>query len=160
MQRFVLEVMTGAVALALLPAPRPQAQTSAVNALRAKIFDATMMKQTFVNGLRHCDEYDGNNFYFEPRNRVLNLEDYHRSLESLVRQGVFNPERRKPWSEQDAAVRWEEVKKEAAKDKANCDLVASLPALQKELDELEKKTGAPDNKAGTTSDGTSPGRKN
>jgi len=146
MQRFVWDVMTGAVALAILPVPGIEAQTPTLGELRAKIFDATMLKQTFVNGLHYCNEFDGTNFYFEPRNRVLNLEEYHRSLESLVRQGIFNPEKHKPWSERDAADRWEEVKKEAAKDKANCDLVASLPALQKEVDELETKTDASDGK--------------
>jgi hypothetical protein len=31
------------------------------------------------------------------------------------------------------------VQKQAASDQANCQLVASLPALEKQLDDLEKK---------------------
>ncbi len=90
-------------------------------------------RSTFVNGLRFCKELDGKNFYFEPRNRVLNLEEYHRSLENLARQRVFNPATRRPWNEDDAAARWDQVQKQAITDKATCELVASLPELQKQL---------------------------
>jgi len=38
------------------------------------------------------------------------------------------------------------VKKQAAGDQANCQLVASLPALEKQLDELEKKSPPPEKK--------------
>ena len=59
---------------------------------------------------------------------------------------MFNPEKRRPWTQDDAAVRWEQVKQQAVRDKAACDLVASLPALEKKLEELEKKSGAADTK--------------
>jgi hypothetical protein len=98
-----------------------------------------MTEKMFVGGLKFCNEFDGkSNFYFQPRNRVLSLEEYHRSLENLAREHIFNPEKRRPWSEADAAERWEVVKKEAVTDKENCDLVASIPSLEKKLQELQR----------------------
>ena len=64
------------------------------------------------------------------RDRVVALEEYHRSLENLTRGHVFNAETHKPWNEQDAAARWDFAQKQAAKDQANCQLAASLPALK------------------------------
>lgn len=139
-------LLWGAIALPLVAASPLYAQTSAINDLKGKIFDARMAKQTFVNGLKFCAELDGSNFYFAPRDRVLNLEEYHRSLINLAKQEVFNPETRRPWNEPDAAARWEQVKMEALKDKALCALVASLPALEKQLDDLEKNAQATGNK--------------
>ena len=66
-----------------------------------------MAQQMFAGGLPHCSELNGTNFYFERRDRVLNLEDYHRSLDSLVLSAdVFNPETKRPWNQQDADARW------------------------------------------------------
>jgi hypothetical protein len=127
----------GAIALCFVPVAA-HAQNPTVDDLKGKIFDAHMAQQTFAAGLKFCSELDGNHFYFQPRDRVLDLEDYHRSLESLARQGVFNPEKRRPWSEQDATERWEQVKQLAVKNKDDCALVASLPDLEKQLRELEK----------------------
>ncbi len=127
----------GAIALCLVPAA-VHAQNRTIDELEGKIFDAHMAQQTFANGLKFCSELDGNHFYFQLRDRVLDLEEYARSLESLARQGVFNPEKRRPWSEQDATERWEQVKQETVKDKDNCALVTSLPDLEKQLGELEK----------------------
>ena len=115
-----------------------RAQNQDIDDLKGKIFDARMAKQTFANGLKFCSELDGKHFYFLARDRVVALEDYHRSLENLARQQVFNPQTHKPWTEQDAAERWDFVQKQAAKDQANCQLVASLPALEKQLDDMEK----------------------
>jgi hypothetical protein len=134
-----------AIALCLLPAAA-RAENSAVDTLKGKIFDARMTKQTFANGLKFCSELDGSHFYFPPRDRVLDLEEYHRSLENLARQQIFNPEKRRPWTDQDATERWEQVKEQALKDKANCELVASLPALEKQLDDMEKAQPASDKK--------------
>ena len=53
------------------------------------------------------------------------------------------PREHRPWTEQDAAERWDLVQKEAARDQADCQLVASLPALEKQLDELAKKSPTP-----------------
>jgi hypothetical protein len=128
----------GGIALALVPASGAGAQSRDINEIKGKIFDAHMAERLFAKGLKFCGELDGKNFYFAPRDRVLNLDDYHRSLDSLVEQRVFNPEARRAWTAQDAAARWERVKQEAAKNKADCDLVASLPALEKQLGDLEK----------------------
>jgi hypothetical protein len=131
----------GAIALCLIPAAA-RAQNQAADDLKGKIFDAHMAQQTFARGLKFCRELDGKHFYFPPRDRVLGLDEFHRSLEGLAREHVFNPEKRRPWNEQDAAERWEKVQQEALQDKADCDLVASLPDLEKQLDDLEKKQPA------------------
>jgi hypothetical protein len=144
----VRRFVCGGIALCLIPsmtvraqtppAPSPNPQNAAITDLKRKIFDAEMAQQTFAKGLKFCGELDGTNFYFALRDRVLNLEDYHRSLEHLARDGTFNPETRQPWTDQEAAARWEDAKREAVADKANCELVASLPQLEKKLEELEK----------------------
>ena len=140
----------GALALCLIPTASAGAQNKAqqqiIDDLKGKIFDARMAQKTFERGLKYCNELDGNHFYFLPRDRVLDLEEFHRSLESLAKQQVFNPERRRPWTEQDATERWVQAQKEAATDKANCALAASLPDLEKQLEELEKKQSAPEKK--------------
>jgi methyl coenzyme M reductase beta subunit len=132
-----------AVAACLFAPVHSYAQSPTIDELKGKIFDARMTKQTFAGGLRHCTELNGDNFYFQQRDRVLNLQEYHQSLQNLVAEHVFNPETHRPWTEADAAARWERVKQGAAKDKSNCDLVASLPQLEKQLEELEHETGAP-----------------
>ncbi len=73
-----------------------------------------MLKETFAAGLKHCNELNGTNFFFPPRDRVLDLDEYHRSLENLAKQQVYNPERRRPWTKEDAAERWEQVQRQAA----------------------------------------------
>ena len=95
---------------------------------------------------RIASELNGDNFYFRQRDRVLNLEDYHRSLESLAQEHTFNPETRRPWNAEDAIARWDMVQKEAADDRRNCSLIAHLPELEKKLDELQKQTAAPTKK--------------
>jgi len=108
-----------------------------------------MMQQTFAGGLRHCSEFDGTNFYFQQRDRVLNLADYHRALDSLALQRAFNPETHKPWSQQDADARWAEAQKQAAQDQTNCALVASLPDLQKKLLALQQGAAPPADRSAT-----------
>ena len=98
------------------------------------------MQRNFAGGLRHCTELNGTNFYFEQRDRVLNLQDYRRSLDNLAAQGGFNPETRRPWTKQDADARWAQV---AVTHQTNCAAVASLPFLEKKLKELEQQPRAP-----------------
>jgi hypothetical protein len=136
----------GAIALCLMPLTPARAQNQTVDDLKGKIFDARMVKQTFGGGLKFCSEFDGKHFYFQAQDRVLDLEGYHRSLGNLAKQQVFNPEKHRPWTEQDAAERWDLVQKEAVSDQADCRLVASLPALEKQLDELEKNSPRPASK--------------
>jgi hypothetical protein len=141
------KLVWGAITLAWLgPAPLyAQVQSNDLNDLKARIFEANLAKQTFTDGLKFCKDLDGTTtFYFQARSRVLNLADYHRSLQNLAREQTFNPETKKPWTEQDANTHWEQAQKEAAKDKSNCDLIASLPFLEKKLQELQSKSQASD----------------
>ena len=64
------------------------------------------------------------------RNRILDFEEYFRSLENMVKAQTFNPEKRRPWTLQDARERWEAVKKQAQEDKEKCEPVKSLPELE------------------------------
>ncbi len=115
-----------------------------IDELKGRIFDAHMAQQTFAEGLQHCSELDGKSFFFQLRRRMLNLEEYFRSLENLAKAQVYNPEKRRPWSLEDAKQRWEEVKKQAQEDKQKCELVRSLPDLEKRLQELEQNAAASD----------------
>src|SRR5579862_2964078 len=73
-------LMPACLILACLAASAPvRAQNQAVDDLKGKIFDARMAKQTFAAGLKFCNELDGKHFYFQARDRVLDLEEYHRS---------------------------------------------------------------------------------
>jgi hypothetical protein len=137
---------TGLWALLLvLTASTPlRAQNSgALNDIKAKIWEAQLVQRNFAGGLRHCNELNGTNFYFEQRDRVLNLQDYRRSLDNLAAQGAYNPETRRPWSKQDADARWTQVQKDAVTHQTNCAAVASLPFLEKKLKELEQQSGTP-----------------
>jgi hypothetical protein len=138
----VERIVYGAAALCLFFSAPLYAQNPPIEELKVKIRDARTLQQTFVKGLKFCNELNGTNFYLEKRDGVVGLEDFHRSLGSLVKGQALNPEKKRPWSEQDATDRWAQAQQEAAKDKANCQLVASLPDLEKQLAELQK-TAAP-----------------
>jgi hypothetical protein len=88
-----------------------RAQNHTVDDLKGKIFDAGVAKQTFAGGLKFCNEPDGKHFYFQARDRVLDLEEHHRSLGNLAKQRVFNPEKHRPWTDKDAAERWDLAQK-------------------------------------------------
>ena len=133
-----------AVLLVLTASTPLHAQKSeALNDIKAKVWAAQLVQRNFAAGLRHCNELNGTNFYFETRDRVLNLQDYRRSLDNLAAQGAYNPETRRPWSKQDADARWAQVQKDAVTHQANCAAVASLPFLEKKMKELEQQSGAP-----------------
>lgn len=134
--------VTGTILLSAGFAAPLHAQNVATDDLKGKISAAQIVQQAFAKGLQHCSELNGANFYFQPRDRVLNLADYHRSLDSLAMQRAFNPDTRRPWSQQDADTRWAEVQKQAVQDQANCALVASLPFLQKKLQELQQQAAS------------------
>jgi hypothetical protein len=132
----------GVIALNFCFCVSAHAQSDVINDLKGKIFDAKAVQQTFAGGLKHCSELDGKNFYLQPRDRVLKLDDFHRSLDNLVLGRVFNPETKRPWTQEDANARWEQVQKQALDDKAKCDLVANLTLLQKRLDDLQRQAPA------------------
>ena len=131
--------------LLVLTASTPlHAQSSeALNDIKAKIWEAQLVQRNFSGGLRHCNELNGTNFYFEQRDRVLNLQDYRRSLDNLAAQGAYNPETKRPWNKQDADARWAQVQKDAVTQQANCAAVASLFFLEKKLKELQQQSGTP-----------------
>lgn len=133
-----------AVLLVLTASTPLRAQNSgALNEIKAKIWEAQLVQRNFSAGLRHCNELNGTNFYFEQRDRVLNLQDYRRSLDNLTAQGAYNPETRRPWNKQDADARWAQVQKDALTHQANCAAVASLPFLEKKLKELAPQSATP-----------------
>jgi hypothetical protein len=132
----------GFAALVLVLSFSAHAQNATISELHGKIFDAHMAEKTFEAGLRHCGELDGTRFYYALRNRVLELDAYHRSLESLVRQRVYNTETGHAWTAEEAEARWDKVKHQAVEEKETCEAVAHLPQLEKELAELEKKAEA------------------
>jgi hypothetical protein len=125
-----------AMVLCFAAASNGRAQNPEIDELKGEIFDAHMAQKTFT-GLKYCSELDGKSFYFQMRNRILNLEEYFHSLESVVKAEGYNPEKRRAWTLEDAKERWEEVKKQAQEDKRKCELVRSLPKLEKRLQELE-----------------------
>jgi hypothetical protein len=127
-------VRTEPVKSPVQPTSSEQAQDpTELNELKAKIWKAEVAQRNFAAGLPHCSELNGTNFYFSQQNRVLNLQDYRRSLDNLVTQGVF------PWNRQDADERWAQVQKQATTDQANCTAVASLPSLRQKLKELQQR---------------------
>jgi hypothetical protein len=112
----------------------PQGQE--IGAIKAKIHEAHMAQQAF-GGMKYCSELNGTNFYFQSRDRIFNLEEYSRSLQNLVKTGSHNPATKHVWTLEDAQEREEEVKKQAQEDKSTCELVQSLPKLEKRLQELQ-----------------------
>ena len=138
----------GALALCVVSSAFAHAQNAAIDDLKGKIFDAKMARQQLGKGARYCENLNGKGFYFHIRDRVLDLEDYFHSLENLVKAEVFNPEKRRPWTIEDARERWEEVKKQATDDKQKCELVRSLPELEKKLRALEAGNADADASAG------------
>jgi hypothetical protein len=110
-----------------------------VSNLKEKIWEAELAQRNFAAGLPHCSELNGTNFYFHQRDRVLDLRDYRRSLDSLVAEGAFNAQTGRPWNKQDADERWAQVQKQATTDQANCAAVASLPSLRQKLREVEQR---------------------
>jgi hypothetical protein len=107
-----------------------------IDAIKEKINDARMTQQMF-GGAKYCSELDGASFYLRKDDRVVNLEEYLRSLQSLVKAGRFNQAKRRPWTLEDAQEREEEAKKLTLEDKSKCELVVSLPKLEKRLQELQ-----------------------
>jgi hypothetical protein len=134
--RHAMLLIACAALLCCAAAAGGRAQSPEIDEIKGKIFDAHMAQQTF-GGLKYCGELNGTSFYFQLRNRILNLEEYFRSLEGLVKAEVYNPSKRRAWTLEDAKERWEEVKKQAQEDKRKCELVQSLPKLEKRLQELQ-----------------------
>ena len=54
-----------------------------LNDLKAKVWEVELALRNFAAGLTRCSELDGTNFYFYPRDRALNLQDYRRSFDNF-----------------------------------------------------------------------------
>lgn len=81
--------------IALTLASSLQAQDlTELNDLKADIWEAELAQRNFAAGLPHCSELNGTNFYFYPRDRVLDLHDYRSSLDNFVTVGALNSETR------------------------------------------------------------------
>jgi len=104
-----------------------------INGIKVEITEAENIQKKYSSALKYCHLLDGKNFYLQNQDRVLNVEQYHKSLENLVKERVFNPQRKGPWTAADAEDRLKVVEKMADHDKYRCEVVAKLPALQKEL---------------------------
>jgi hypothetical protein len=132
-----------ALALGFAPWTVAQAQSPTLNELRGKVFDARMVQKMFANGLRFCNVLDGTNFYFAPQNRVLDLKEYHRSVESLA--GDAGLQSGDPAAVECGGCRSALTKGKTASIARPRDLrvVASLPELEKRLEEMEEKCLAP-----------------
>ena len=78
----------GVITLLLFAGSALHAQNPAIDDLKGKIFDAHMAQQMFAGGLKYCNELDGKSFYYQVRNRLLNLEEYAHSMENLVKAQV------------------------------------------------------------------------
>jgi TPR repeat protein len=107
-----------------------------IDEIKEKIVDAHTARRMF-GGLKYCSELNGTSFYSRLGDRVLNLEEYLRSLEGLVKAKDRNPAKQGPWTPEDAKERSEAVKRQAQEDKRKCELVQSLPRLEKRLQELQ-----------------------
>jgi ATP-dependent protease ClpP protease subunit len=118
------------------PVAHASLQNPEIEAIKVKINDARMTQQMF-GGAKYCGELNGASFYSRQGSRVVNLEEYFHSLESLVRAQQFNQAKRRPWTLEDAKEREEDAKKQAQEDARKCELVQSLPKLERQLQELQ-----------------------
>jgi hypothetical protein len=100
-----------------------------ITALRMEILALENTKRKLGEGWKHCDALDGKSIYLENQKRVQNIEDYHGALLRLVKDQAFNPEKKRPWSAEDAEARWQAVQKLALEEKSHCATIAKLPAL-------------------------------
>jgi hypothetical protein len=107
-----------------------------IDAIKGAIDDARMTQKMF-SGAKYCGELNGTSFYLRQGDRVVNLEGYLSSLESLVKAGSYNPAKRRAWTADDAKLREEEAKKQAQEDKRMCEQILSVPKLEKRLQELQ-----------------------
>jgi hypothetical protein len=102
-----------------------------------------MVQKTFTNGLRFCKLLDGTNFYFAPQNRVLDLEKYHRSVETLAGDAGLQPG--DPAAVECAGCRSALAKGKTASIARPRDLRVGResPRVEKRLEEMEEKRLAP-----------------
>ena len=128
----------GAIVIAFNFSVSGHAQNDSINDLKVKIFEAKTVQQTFGGGLKHCNEIDGKNFYLQPRDRVIRLDDFHRSLDSLVLGQVFNAETKRPWIRRTPMRAGIKYKSRRSTTRPNAIWSRTLPLLEKKLDDLQR----------------------
>jgi hypothetical protein len=104
------------------------------------------LQQRFTVGLRHCSELNGTNFYFPTASSICKTITSLWKISSRRVCSIPKPSGRRPSRTPDA--RWAQVTLQARADQANCALVASLPFLQKELDEMQQQAPPPQGTTG------------
>ena len=122
----------------LIP-PLAYGQAPDVNILKSEIAEAQNVQRTFADGLQHCADLDGTRLYNSGQKRVIVLSELQTSLQNLVKDQVFNPQKKRLWTAADTDERMKIAQSQANQDRRNCNLVAKLPEMVKKLAELESK---------------------
>jgi hypothetical protein len=138
MTRIAASVMAVALAWPPIVQAEDTRAVAKINSIKVEILEAENIQKKFAGAMKHCGALDGKHFYIETQDRVLDLDQFHKSLESMVKEQVFNPQKKRPWTQADAQERLDLVQKMAEHDKYRCDMVAKLPTLQKELVVFER----------------------
>ena len=112
-------------------------QNLAIKTLKGDISEARNIQRVFADGLQHCAALDGKSFYNNNQKRVVLLSELEASLKNLVKDQVFNPQKKHPWTVSDTDERMKLAQSQADHDRYNCNLVARLPEMTKKLSELE-----------------------
>jgi hypothetical protein len=107
--------------------------------LKKEITEAHNVERAFADGLQHCAALDGKSFYNDMQKRVVLLTELETSVNNLIKDRVFNPQKKHPWTASDAEERMKLAQLQAERDQRNCKLVARLPEMNKKLDEMETK---------------------
>jgi hypothetical protein len=109
----------------------------AIQTLKSDIAEAKNVQRIFADTLPHCASLDGNSFYNNAQKRVVLLSELETSVKNLVKDQVFNPQKKHPWTAGDAEELMKVGQLQAERDQRNCNLVAKLPEMNKKLNELE-----------------------
>jgi len=105
--------------------------------LKFEVSRAEAVHKKFADGLKHCAVLDGQHFYMEKQKRIMLLSDYSKSIQNLVKDQAFNPEKNGPWTQKDGDDKIAYMTRVAAEEKTYCEMAAKLPALKQKLSELE-----------------------
>jgi hypothetical protein len=111
----------------------------AIKTLKTEISDARNLQRAFADGLQQCAVLNGTSYYNPTQKRVIVLSELQASMQNLINSQVFNSPKGHLWSKEDANEHMKIAKSQADKDKYNCNLVAKLPEMIKELASLESR---------------------
>ena len=129
-----------AIAVGLMPLfAHAQEPNPAIKTIKSDIAEAHNVQKSFAEGLPHCAALDGKSYYNGVQKRVVQLSELKTSVDNLVKDQVFNPQKKRPWNASDAEERMQLGRLQAERDRDNCKLVAKLPELTKELSALESR---------------------